>query len=270
MLFKKDDIYDLKYNDTKSEIIILKKANLNLTSFKNQYISFSFFREDIKLDRISYYYFRVLQPDSINNITFYPLDSNFENLCKPELKTNSCYFLLKNDYNELTHLQRIYELNDNANNYNKAIIKKNEDYYSINLNNINFEKYPENTNLKINNVNMSNYLIIKIKCKLNYKSFLTISSAFYETEPFIQIYSYKLIYLSKGKEINFRLDNKAQQYKLKIINNMNQKDKGEIRFKKDNVLKDNINNNYGKQISYPINKGINNQEFLCKNNSNIT
>ena len=126
---KKDDIYDLKYNDTKSEIIILKKANLNLTSFKNQYISFSFFREDIKLDRISYYYFRVLQPDSINNITFYPLDSNFENLCKPELKTNSCYFLLKNDYNELTHLQRIYELNDNANNYNKAIIKKNEDYY---------------------------------------------------------------------------------------------------------------------------------------------
>jgi len=142
--------------------------------------------------------------------------------------------------------------------------------YSINLNNINFEKYPENTNLKINNVNMSNYLIIKIKCKLNYKSFLTISSAFYETEPFIQIYSYKLIYLSKGKEINFKLDNKAQQYKLKIINNMNQKDKGEIRFKKDNVIKDNINNNYGKQISYPINKGINNLEFLCKNNSNIT
>jgi len=77
---KKDDIYDLKYNDTKSEIIILRKADFNLTSFKNQYISFSFFREDLKLNIISYYCFRVLQPDSINNIVFYPLDSNFENL----------------------------------------------------------------------------------------------------------------------------------------------------------------------------------------------
>ena len=95
---KKDDIYDLDYNNTKGEIIILRKEDFKLKSFKDQYISFSFFREDIKLDKISYYYFRVLQPDSINNITFYPLDSNFENLCRPELKTNSCYFLLKNDY----------------------------------------------------------------------------------------------------------------------------------------------------------------------------
>ena len=47
---------------------------------------------------------------------------------------------------------------------------------------------------------------------------------------------------------------------------MNQKDKGEIRFKKDNVIKDTIINNYWKQISYPINKGVDNLEFYSKNN----
>jgi hypothetical protein len=267
---KKDGIYDLEYNNTKGEIIILRKANFNLKSFKNQYISFSFFREDIKLNKISYYYFRVLQPDPINNITFYPLDSNFENLCRPrpELlsKYNSCYFLLKNDYNELSHKQRILEMYDNAGYYTSSIlIKKNEDYYSINLNKYRF-KSPSRKPLKIDKIitNLDKYMIIKIySSNLNYKS-LTISSAFDKIKPSIQIYSYKLFYLENS--INFKLDkNKAQQYKLKIIKN--QVNRVEIKFKINNDTKDNIiiNNKYGKQISYPINKDFDNLELYRYN-----
>ena len=263
---KKDNIYDLEYNNTKGEIIILTKANLNLTSFKNQYISFSFFREDIKLDKISYYYFRVLQPDSINNITFYPLDSNYENLCRPmpELisKYNSCYFLLKNDYNELSHKQTILEMNDNTVYSTKLVLaKKKEDYYSFNLNKHRFNT-PLRNNLDIDNTKnyIDKYMIIKILI-LNYKSLLTISSIFDEVKPSIQIYSYKLFYL--GNSINLKLDkNKAQQYKLKIIKNY--LNKVEINFKINNETKDNINNNYGKQISYPISKDFDSLEF-CRN-----
>jgi len=271
---KNDDIYDLQYNGTRGQIIILKKDNFKLKSFKSQYISFSFFREDRKLNNISYYYFRILQPDSINNVVIYPLDSNFENLCKPELKFNSCYFLLKNDYNELSQKQSIHELYDDEQYYfYKAIKKKDgEDYYSINLNKTKFSGYPINKNsLKLNGTN--SYLIIKINYKFNYKSnyksFLTISSAFTEIEPSIQIYSYKLINFYKGKPISFKLD-KAQQYKLKIINNVKQDYKGEIRFKKDNVIKDNIVNNFGKQMSYPINKDVNILEFYSNNKNHIT
>ena len=261
---KKDDIYDLNYNGTRGQIKSLSKDVFTLKSFKNQYISFSFFREDRKLNNISYYYFRVLQPDSINNIIIYPLDSNFENLCEPDIKTNSCYFLLKNDYNELSKDLKIYELNDNAENFYKLNVSKNkQDYNSINLNNTKFKHYPT-TSHNINVGNMDYYLILKIKSKLNYNTFLTISSVFIDIEPSIQIYSYKLIILYKKRTLNFKLD-KAQQYKLKIINNMKFKYRGEIRIKKDNDIKDNINNDYGKQISYPINKDVNNLEIYSKN-----
>ena len=48
------------------------------------------------------------------------------------LNHNSCYFLLKNDYNELSHSIIINELYDNAENFSYAIIsKKEEDYYII-------------------------------------------------------------------------------------------------------------------------------------------
>jgi len=240
------NIYDLKYNGTRGQIIILKKENFKIKSFKNQYISFSFFREDIKLNNISYYYFRVLQPDSINNVVIYPLDSNFENLCKPDVISKSCYFLLKNDYNELSLHQRIYELYDNAEKLFRKFIYKNNshDYYSINLNNENLENYPEKKDqhyVKIKSKRREVFYITRIDCKFNCESFLFISSAIYEVEPSIQIYSYKLINFNKEKTINFKLD-KAQQYKLKLISNMKKEEKGEIRFKKDNVIKDTINN----------------------------
>jgi len=259
----KGNIYGLQYNNTyKTEIIILKKTDFNLKSFKNQYISFSFFREDIKFQTISYYYFRVLQPDSINNIVIYPLDSNFENLCKTDLISKSCYFLLKNDYNELLYKQRINELYDNSNYYSIVnILKKKEDYYSINLNNIEFKGSKK---FNIRKLNMNYFVIIKFYNRnLNSKS-LTISSTIKEVKPSIQIYSYKLIYLEK--KINLKLDNKPQLYKLKIIRN--QKNPGVINFKINNDTKEsiNINNNYGRQISYLINQDFDSIEFDRKDN----
>ena len=121
------------------------------------------------------------------------MDSNVENLCFSELilKYNSCYFLLKNDYNELSHNLIINELYDNAENYSYAIIsKKEEDYYSINLNNKNF--YNFSANLNLDHITSDSYVIIKMDSKFKYGSRLTISSDFSETEPSIQIYSYKI------------------------------------------------------------------------------
>jgi hypothetical protein len=266
---KNNDVSDLKYNN-RTKIINLKKEDLNLNSFKNQYISFSVFRNDTKLNKIINYYFRVLHTNSINNnIIIYPLDSNVENLCFSELilKHNSCYFLLKNDYNELSHNLMINELYDNAENYSKAIIsKKEEDYYSINLTNRNFENF--SVNLDMDEISNEDYVIIRIDNKLKLDWYLTISSGFSEIEPSIQIYSYKLIYLTEQKNTNFNLDEKAKQFKLRIINNIPEKNKLEINFFKNNTSKANINNDYGKQFSCLMEEFIK-LEFSCYNESFI-
>ena len=262
-----NDIKDLQYNNNRIGITFLTKALFNLSSFKNQYISFSFFRNDTKLNKILNYYFRVLHTDSINDIIIYPLDSNIENACYSELilKQNSCYFLLKNDYNELSHNLIINELYDNAENFSKEIIsKKEEDYYSINLTNKGFDNV--SLHLNIDHITIDSYVIIKINSKFNYKPFLTISSDFNETEPSIQIYSYKLVYLLEQNKINFNLDDKArQQFKLRIINNMPERDKLETTFFINNTANTNINNNYGKQFSCLIEK-YEKLEFSCKKN----
>ena len=264
---KHNNIYDLNFNNS-NEIKILSKDSFNLNSFKNQYISFSIF----KLNNTAYYYFRILQPDSINNIIIYPLDSSVENYCHSKIifEENSCYFLLKNDYNDLSYNLKINELYDSAKKYSKIYIsKKNEDYYSTNLENKIFEIF--SGNLETDNITIDYYAIIKIdnKYKNNPKSkyidetFLTILSNFYETSTSIQIYSYKSIYLLEQKEIDFNLNNKSKQFKLKIINNMPEKNL-EIRLFQNNSLKANINNNYGKQISYLIEE-FDKLEFFCEN-----
>ena len=265
-----DDVYDLNYTN-RIEIISLIKEKFKLKSFKNQYISFSVFRNETKLNKIINYYFRVLHTDSkYNNIIIYPLDSNVENLCLSELilSNNSCYFLLKNDYNELFHNIIISELHDNALNYSYAIIsKKEEDYYSINLKDKSFKNFY--VNLDIDQfINEDDYVIIKIDAILNYNWHLTILSGFIDIEPSIQIYSYKLIYLIEPKKIIFNLDEKTKQFKLRIINNIPEKNKLEINFYKNNTPIANTNNDYGKQFSCLIEEFIK-LEFSCKNESFI-
>ena len=262
---KNNDVYDLKYYN-RTGIITLKKANFSLSSFKNQYISFSVFRNDTKLNKIINYYFRVLHTDSINNITIYPLDSNVENLCytKLILKHNSCYFLLKNDYNELSHNLIINELYDKAENFSYAIVsKKEEDYYSINLKNKRFEYFYINLDLG-EKTNEDDYVIIRIDSKFTYEWYLDISSGFTDAEPSIQIYSYKLIYFREPNKIVFNLDEKTKKFKLRIINNIPEKNKLKINFYKNNTSIADINNDYGKQFSCLIEEFIK-IEFSCKN-----
>ena len=269
---KNNGIYDIDYNYNSNKIkkISITKAYFNLNTFKNQYISFSIFRRDMRSNKTAIYYFRVLQPDPINNIIIYPLDSNVENLCIPNLvfNINSCLFLLKNDYNDLSHSLIIKELYDKVEKYSKIIISKtNEDYYSTNLTNKIFDNFSEHLN--IDNITIDYYVIIKVETKNKYKNkdnfFFTILSNFYETNTSIQIYSYKLIYLLERKEIDFNLDiNKNKQFKLRIMNNMPQR-KLEIRFFKENDIKANFDNNYGKQFSCLIDE-FDKLKLSCQNN----
>ena len=246
-----------------SKIKTLKKGD------KNQYISLSIFRKNLNLNsRIIYYYFRILQSDSTNKNIIYPLDSNVENYCRSELilEQYSSYFLLKNDYNELSHNNLIInELHDYAENYSKVIIsKKNEDYYSINLNDKSFDSF--STNMDIGNITNDYYVIIKINSKD--KRNLTILSGFSETEPSIQIYSYKLINFYKRKEIYYNFGNKAKQFKLRLINNMPERNKLKTSFFKNNNTIDNVYNNFGKQFSCLLEK-YDKLKFSCENKSII-
>ena len=99
-------------------IIKLDSEDINLYSFEGEYISISF--EKNSTDIHSYYYFRILQQNSQNDFMVYPLDTNKENYC--EAKDNKCYFLLKNEYYELSNKIVIYGFGKNDVSY-KVFLK---------------------------------------------------------------------------------------------------------------------------------------------------
>lgn len=72
--------------------------------FSGKAISFAFRPKDYYTNFVSYYFFRVLYTKE-NETLYYPIDSNFGNLCKPEYsnETNKyyCYLILKNYYDNL-------------------------------------------------------------------------------------------------------------------------------------------------------------------------
>ena len=80
-------------------IIKLNPEDIGLHSFKGKYISFAF-QKDINYFHSSYYYFRILLQNYENNYIIYPLDTNKVNYC--ETKNKKCFFLLRNEYNELS------------------------------------------------------------------------------------------------------------------------------------------------------------------------
>ena len=123
------------------EIININKKDLDLKSFKGQYISFAFQKGDD--DEQSYYYFRILQPN-INNITIYPLDANKESLCETKIfnESNACYFLLKNENKELSNTFIFYGFGQDEI-YSTIYCINNGDDYSIDLNNLELIKNNE-------------------------------------------------------------------------------------------------------------------------------
>ena len=105
--------------DTTNEKVIF---NLSATDYlkDNDCISLAFKSQDFLSDILSFYYFRVIAVKK-NEILVYPLDSNFENNCKPIKQSNIdkyyCLFLLKNDYNLFSQKFSFYTANQYENYY---------------------------------------------------------------------------------------------------------------------------------------------------------
>ena len=105
-----EKVHKLEMNDNKNVY------NLNKTNFTEDVLSFAFKPKNFFSNIFSYYYFRVLYTKK-NQVKFLPVDSNFGNLCLPEVNYTSgnyyCHLILKNDYNELKNKFAIASSNQN-------------------------------------------------------------------------------------------------------------------------------------------------------------
>ena len=111
ILINNTDIYDDKEDE--KYVIQLNKQQLGMERFESQYISFAFkiiYDDELSNSLLNYYYFRIIQEKSKNNFIIYPLDTNKVNLCRTTefQKDYVCYFIMKNDYNQLTNNFSIY------------------------------------------------------------------------------------------------------------------------------------------------------------------
>jgi hypothetical protein len=198
--------------------IELNPRDIGLDSFKGIYISFAF-KQDL-VDIHSYYYFRILQQNSDNHYMLYPLDTNKENYCK--INNSICYFLLKNEYDELSNKFIIYGFRKNDVSY-KLFYMNDKDYYSKNLN---IDELNEIQRIQ----KFNGFLSLDLKIKEHFilivvepnkeENFIFVSN-FYNSSisSFIDIYSYQLYHLSEKQYQQFILkENPFIKYRV-LINN---------------------------------------------------
>ena len=212
----------LNKNINEKLIINLNKKKLNLDSYKGQYISFAFKRGDDEDDLFSYYYFRILQPNN-NNIIIYPLDTNKDSLCETTKINGSyeCYFLLKNEYQELSNKFLFNGLGQDDVSSETYCLNASDDY-SIDLENldkkVNYERKSGYLRY-VGGCEDSNFALIKITS--NYSENISFYSNFYGTEILEQTfdrYSYQSFYL-KNNTIFFNINhNILNNYRI-FINN---------------------------------------------------
>ena len=208
-------LFDKIQNKT---IIKLNKNDIGLDSFKGKYISFAF-EKDIK-DIHSYYYFRILQ-HSENDYIIYPLDTNKENYCKT--KGNKCFFLLRNEYNELLNEILIYSFEKNNIAY-KIFCMNNSDYYSKNLKleNLNEGKEIPNFNGLLNlDLKINEYFILIVVESDKEEDNIVSNFKNQSNSPSIDIdiYSFQLYYLSKNQSQQFKIiKNLLKDYKILFSN----------------------------------------------------
>ena len=227
------------FEDWEEKIIVkLNKEDIKLVSFKWKYISFTF---EPQYEDNSYYYFRILQEKPGNNYLVYPLDTNKENFC--ETKENKCYFILKNEYNDLLNKIVIYGFGKNEVSY-KVFNMMYTDYFSSNLNISNLKEIKElessNSYLNLNMKNIDNFVLLVIESNSREDEIVTVISSFYnQPDPsFINLYSYQLFYLNETTFQQFHLyQNPFVEYRI-LINNI--KGEGYICFNQTY----NTNNNY--------------------------
>ena len=189
--------------DTEKLIISLNNIDLGIDNYENKYISFAFSKES-NLIKYSNYYFRVLQKNTNKDCQIYPLDTNKANYCNPsKLKgKNVCFFLLKNDYNDLSTNYAIYGHSIDEVEYTLWNLTQN-DYYSINITDI--LKNNSSGVVENNIFTSNNSLLIEISSKdINT---ITIYCDYLGNvkSPSLNIYSFQLFYFyfNETKIFNF-------------------------------------------------------------------
>jgi len=199
-------------------IIKLNKKDIGLDSFKEKYISLAF-EKNIN-DIHSHYYFRILQQNPGISYMIYPLDTNKENIC--ETQNNKCYFLLKNEYNDLSTKIVLYGFGKNDISY-KVFYMNDSDYYStdLNLENLNEIKEIESFNGHLSINIPKEFILVEIQSSSNQNEILTVIS-YSLTQPIfssVNIYSYQLYHLSENSVQQYDLiQNSLTEYRI-LINN---------------------------------------------------
>ena len=157
-----------------------------------------------------------------NDYIIYPLDTNKENYCTT--KNKKCYFLLKNEYNELLNKILIYGFGKKDISY-KVFYMNDSNYYStdFNLNNLKEIKDIINYNghLSLDLKTNEKFFLIVIESNSTEEENLSIVSNFYNlsNSPSIDIYSYQLYYLSENISQQFNLiKNLLIKYRILIYN----------------------------------------------------
>ena len=189
----------------------------------------------------SNYYFRILQNNKNNYNLIYPLDTNQANLCITNNITGnySCYFYVNNYYKDINDYTQliIYAYGKEKLSYKVWPIRnKEENYYSIDINNLNYEKAEPVNDIfcKINGDYDADFFLIQIQS--NYYEVLTILTYYYHPPyffPTINIYSYKIFFFYKEKaffDIYYKLFGRYRIY----INNI--AGTGHISFDNDNYI----------------------------------
>ena len=167
-----------------------------MDSFKHKYISFAF-KKDINAIHSSYY-FRIFQQNYKNDTIIYPLDTNKENYC--ETKNNTCYFLLKNEYNEFLNKILIYNFEKYIFSYKVFEISYYDYYLGIDLDNLNEGKEIRSFNglLSLDLKKNKDFILIEVKSNEEEKNLTIVSNFYNQANPqYIDKYSYQLFYLSE-------------------------------------------------------------------------
>ena len=157
-----------------------------------------------------------------NDYIIYPLDTNKENYCTT--KNKKCYFLLKNEYNELSNKILIYGFGKKDISY-KVFYMNDSNYYSTDFNLNNLKEIKDiisyNGHLSLDLKTNEKFFLIVIESNSTEEENLSIVSNFYNlsNSPSIDIYSYQLYYLSENISQQFNLiKNLLIKYRILIYN----------------------------------------------------
>ena len=217
--------------ESKHMIINLNHSELGMDSFKQRYISFAFSSHDF-LEDLNYY-FRIIQENSTNKQTIYPLDTNKVNLCQTNKNNDiySCFFLINNEFKEISSRFILYGYGEKSISYTYWSLKR-EDIYNLDLNNITNEI--EGTEwrdfLDIIYQTKSDYVLVRLESLSS--EILKVSTNFDNNlrhPPILQVYSEQLFYLTtdynRSYYFNFDL---YDNYRIFINNTAG---RGEMYFK---------------------------------------